>query len=106
MLPRTTPRARFNMRDPAAGLLRNDVTSNRYVWMAVLGCALLLGAAAYLPGLDALLQVKPLSATEWSLIAAGAAAPVLLGQLVLLAQHRHGGGRADEPSAAKKNHAL
>ncbi len=85
----------FNMRDPAAGLVRNDVTANRYVWMAVLGCGLLLAGATLLPGIDSLLHVTALGVTEWALIGAGAVATLVIGQLVLLVQHRHDGRSTD-----------
>lgn len=78
----------FNMRDPNAAVLKNDVTGNRYVWLAVLGCGLLLGSVGHLPGLSTLLHVTPLGIVEWSLIAAGGFSSLLLGQLVLAVQAR------------------
>ncbi|HHP7232953.1 MAG TPA: cation-translocating P-type ATPase, partial [Xenococcaceae cyanobacterium] len=50
----------FNMRDAGSGLIRNEVTTNPYVWGALLICTGLLLSAVYLPGLsDALQTVNP-----------------------------------------------
>jgi len=74
----------FNMRDPDAPFLRNEVTTNRYVWIALaIGVALTL-AAAYLPGLSPVLSTVPPSGEGWLLIAAGSLVPLIVGQVVKL----------------------
>jgi Ca2+-transporting ATPase len=72
----------FNMRDADAPLIRNEVTTNRYVWIAIaIGIALLLGAT-YLPVLGDVLSLVAPSGTGWALIAAGSVVPLVIGQVV------------------------
>ncbi|WP_101067707.1 cation-translocating P-type ATPase [Roseovarius salinarum] len=74
----------FNMRDAAAGLVRNEVTLNPWVWGALaIGVALLL-AAAYMPGLAQVLDTVPPGPESWALIAAGSLAPLVVGQALKL----------------------
>lgn len=82
----------FNMREPHVSPLRNDIVQNPFVWAAVAGCGVLLAAAAYVPGLSSLLSVVPLAPAEWGLVAAGALATLVFGQLFLAVL-----GRAREP---------
>ncbi|MDG4647829.1 cation-transporting P-type ATPase [Roseibacterium sp. SDUM158017] len=78
----------FNMRDARSPVLRNEVTTNVFVWIALtIGTALTL-AAAWLPGLGAVLGTVPPSAEGWALIAAGSLAPLVVGQLAKLAPFR------------------
>jgi Ca2+-transporting ATPase len=72
-----------NMRAGRANALVNDVTRNRWVWGAVaLSVALLVGVALFSPAAR-VVGVTPLAASEWGLVAALAAVPVLVGQLLL-----------------------
>jgi Ca2+-transporting ATPase len=73
----------FNLRSRGEPLLRNDVTTNAWVWGALALCAALLLAAAFLPGLSDLLQVAPLGAEGWALVAAMSLAPLVAGQLMV-----------------------
>jgi Ca2+-transporting ATPase len=71
----------FNMRDADAPVLRNEVTTNPYVWVALgVGIALLLGAV-WLPGLGGVLSLVAPSAAGWALIAAGSLVPLVAGQI-------------------------
>jgi Ca2+-transporting ATPase len=74
----------FNMRDPETPAIRNQVTLNPWVWVAIGIGVLLILAAAFLPGLSTVLQTAPLGLKGWGLIAAGSLAPLLLGQLFKL----------------------
>jgi magnesium-transporting ATPase (P-type) len=74
----------FNMRSPDSGIFVNEVVRNPWVWAAAGVCTLLLGAAVVVPGLARLLDVEPLSAVGWALVAAGSLAPLLLGQMGLV----------------------
>lgn len=71
----------FNMRALDAGLFRNEVTENLFVWGALLICIGLIGAAVYLPGLSRVLGMTPIDATGWALVAGGSLVPLILGQV-------------------------
>ena len=70
----------FNLRTPDAGLLRNEVTRNGYVWAALALCLGLIAAALWVPALAGVLGlVDPGRAGLW--LAAGASmVPLVLGQ--------------------------
>lgn len=93
----------FNLRSPKSGILRNEVTRNRWVWTAIGLCAVLLVAAVYLPGLSDLLQTKVLGWRSWALLLGMSFVPLIVGQSVrglqrtrAVPQRRRGG----RPSAA------
>jgi Ca2+-transporting ATPase len=72
------------MRDPDAPFFRNEVTTNKYVWIALaIGVALTL-AAAYMPGLSPVLSTVPPSGEGWLLIAVGSIVPLVVGQIAKL----------------------
>ena len=72
----------FNMRDAGSGLLRNEISTNPYIWGALLICTGLLLSAVYLPGLyDALQTVNP-GVNGWGLAIAMSFIPVIVGQIV------------------------
>lgn len=73
----------FNMRDHRAAVLRNEVTTNPFVWGAIAVCLALLGLAVYLGPLADVLGLQPPSGTQWLVILAGGAFPLLAGQLYL-----------------------
>lgn len=71
----------FNMRDPDAPLIRNEITTNRYVWIAIgIGIALMC-AAVYLPVLNTVLSTVDPDAEGWLLIAVGSIVPLIVGQI-------------------------
>lgn len=74
----------FNMRDPQTGVISNEVTTNPYVWAALLLCTGLLLAAVYTPGLSGVLSLTPPPAKAWLLIAAFSLFPVTIGQTIKL----------------------
>lgn len=74
----------FNMRDAGSPVFRNEITTNRYVWIAIgIGIALML-AAVYLPVLGPVLNTVPPGAEGWALIACGSLAPLLIAQVLKL----------------------
>ncbi len=74
----------FNMRDASSPVFRNEITTNRYVWLAVgIGVALML-AAVYLPVLGPVLGTVPPDAEGWALIAGGSLAPLIVAQVLKL----------------------
>jgi Ca2+-transporting ATPase len=72
----------FNMRSLGTGLIRNEVTSNPYVWGALGLCIGLLLAAVYLPFLSELLGTTPLDLTGWGLTLGFSLVPLIFGQLL------------------------
>jgi Ca2+-transporting ATPase len=73
----------FNMRDADAGLLRNDVVRNPWVWGALLLCLLLIAAAVFMPSLADVLGVVPLRGPAWALVVGCSLVPLLVGQVSL-----------------------
>ncbi len=78
----------FNLRRPSSPMLRNEVTTNRWVWAAIALCAALLFAAVYLPGLSDILQTRPLGSNAWSLLFVMSLIPLPVGQIVREAQRQ------------------
>lgn len=78
----------FNMRDPGSGIFRNEVTSNPYIWGALLICTGLLMAAVYLPGLSDVLKTVDPGLTGWGLILGASLVPLVVGQIWKLVQSR------------------
>lgn len=74
----------FNMRDPDTGVLRNEVTGNRYVCGALLLCVLLLAAAVYLPVLSDVLGTADPGPVGWAMVLGFSLFPLLAGQLLKL----------------------
>jgi Ca2+-transporting ATPase len=72
----------FNMRSLGTRLVRNEVTTNPYVWGALGLCIGLLLAAVHLPFLSDLLGTTPLSPTGWGLTLSFSLLPLVLGQLL------------------------
>lgn len=76
----------FNMRDRGSGLIRNEVTTNPYIWGALLVCTGLLLSAVYLPGLKDALQTVDPGLDGWGLAIAVSFIPLLLGQIWKIAK--------------------
>jgi len=70
----------FNVRDPASGLLRNDVSRNPFVWGAIGLCLGLIGLALWLPPLASVLGLVGPGQAGLALAAAASFVPLLLGQ--------------------------
>lgn len=76
----------FNMREAGTGLIDNEITTNPYIWGALLICTGLLLSAVYLPGLsDALQTVNP-GLDGWGIAIAMSFIPVTVGQIAKLIQ--------------------
>jgi Ca2+-transporting ATPase len=58
----------FNMRDPNAPILRNDIMRNPYIWAALAGCTGLLLLAVYTPLLAQTLHLVRLDPNAWALV--------------------------------------
>jgi P-type Ca2+ transporter type 2C len=87
----------FNMREPSSGVLRNDVTRNRWVWGACALCIALLVAAMGIAPLARLLAVETPRGIAWAVVVAGACAPLLIGQIFMRVRR---GRHAPDPGAA------
>jgi P-type Ca2+ transporter type 2C len=70
----------FNLAE--GGGLRNEVTTNGYVWLAVFICLGALGASLTLPGLATVLQTSIPSGPSWILVLSASLIPLLVGQLL------------------------
>jgi len=73
----------FNMRNPKAGLIRNDVSRNAYVWGALALCLGLIGMAVGLPVLADLLGLPWPGLQGLALAGAASLVPLVLGQVWL-----------------------
>ncbi|MEQ9124827.1 MAG: cation-translocating P-type ATPase C-terminal domain-containing protein, partial [Alphaproteobacteria bacterium] len=67
----------FNMRDLGRPVWRSGVVRNRYVWLAIGFCLLLLAAAVYLPILATPLGAAPLAWPALTLALGASLTPVL-----------------------------
>ena len=71
----------FNMRDGREPLLNNQVTRNKYVWMAVLFCVSAVIAAYFIPVVSQVLNLQTLQAKHWILIAIASMLPTVVIQI-------------------------
>lgn len=71
----------FNMRDSKAGILRNDVTRNPFVWGAVALSAFLLLLAVYAPILSDVLGTVNPGLSGWALVMVMSLTPLVAGQI-------------------------
>lgn len=72
----------FNMRDETSPVLRNEITRNRYVWIAIGFCAALIVGAVYVPGLNRVLELTPPSFYGWGVAIVAGLIPLLAGQIL------------------------
>ncbi len=72
----------FNMRDSGSGIIRNDITTNPFVWGALGLCAGLLILAVYLPGLSSVLKVVDPGKEGWILVLGMSLIPLAVGQIL------------------------
>jgi Ca2+-transporting ATPase len=69
----------FNMRARGTSLLKNDVTSNRYVWGALGLCVVLLIFSVYLPFMAAILKLVDPGLGGWLLVIGASSLTPLIG---------------------------
>jgi Ca2+-transporting ATPase len=74
----------FDMRGPSSGVLRNEITRNRWVWGALLLCTALILAAVFTPPFAALLEITRPTPQGWLLVGAASLAPVAVAQILTL----------------------
>ncbi|PAU95563.1 ATPase [Aliifodinibius salipaludis] len=71
----------FNMRSSDSGFWNNTITTNNYIWAALLLCTGLLFVAVYVPVISDVLKVTPPTVTGWGVVFIMSVIPLLVGQL-------------------------
>ncbi|MBE9129078.1 MULTISPECIES: cation-translocating P-type ATPase [unclassified Coleofasciculus] len=74
----------FNMRENDSNILKNEITTNPYVWGALALCTGLLLIAVYVPFLSAALSTVDPGVNGWLLIIGMSFVPLVIGQIVKL----------------------
>ncbi len=72
----------FNMRDPDAGLIRNDVTQNPYIWGALVLSIGMVLMVVYVPFLANLLKLSRPGLSGWGLVLGLSLLPLIIGQAI------------------------
>ncbi len=72
----------FNMRDGTESFFNNQVTRNKYVWIAVALCFVTVIAAYFIPGLAEVFNFQDLEMRVWVLIAIASLLPSVIIQLI------------------------
>jgi Ca2+-transporting ATPase len=71
----------FNMRERGTSLLRNPITTNPFIWGALMLCTVLLLSGTYVPGLSLVLDMVDPGTDGWMLIIGFSLIPLILGQI-------------------------
>jgi Ca2+-transporting ATPase len=74
----------LNMREGKEPLLNNQVTRNKYVWMAVGFCVAVVLLAYFIPVVAGVLSLQPLQTNHWVLIAGAGILPTFIIQVTKL----------------------
>lgn len=72
----------FNMRDDSGRWLRNEISGNPWIWVALPLCLVLVGAAVYLPPLADVLSLEPPGGAGWALVMGASLVPLFLAPLL------------------------
>ncbi|MGM0464644.1 MAG: cation-translocating P-type ATPase [Bacteroidota bacterium] len=72
----------FNMREADEPVFNNQVTRNKYIWMALAFCAVVLLAAYFIPVISNALSFESLEPGTWLIIAVTAILPLLTNQTI------------------------
>ena len=84
----------FDMRDRSSHPLRNQITANPWVWIALAVCSILLIIPGYLPPLTAVMGLVTPDAGMWTIVLTMSLAPLVLVQLSTLVLARSKGATA------------
>ncbi|MEG9328324.1 cation-transporting P-type ATPase [Salinimicrobium catena] len=76
----------LNMREAKENVFNNQVTRNKYVWLAVIFCVAVLMAAYFIPVLAEVLSFVSLGSREWILIAVASLLPTIIIQIIKLSR--------------------
>ncbi len=71
----------FNMRDNESPVLKNEITSNPYVWGAVVLSTTLVVTAVVVAPLSQVLELAPIGNNGWSLVIAAGTVPTIVIQM-------------------------
>jgi Ca2+-transporting ATPase len=80
----------FSMRHPDSGWLRNEITTNPWLWGALGLCAALLLAAVYVSPFAEILSIADPGLAGWVIAVAMSILPLVVGQITLAVQRRPG----------------
>ncbi len=72
----------FDMRETKENVFINQVTKNKYIWMALAFCAVVLAITYFVPVLSNALSFTDLSLTAWGMIAATGILPMITIQVI------------------------
>lgn len=72
----------FNLPAADESFWRNGVTTNKYLWMAIPFCLLLVALAYVWEPSRSVLQLHPLEATQWYVVLVGSVVPLVFVQLI------------------------
>ncbi|MFN4763099.1 cation-translocating P-type ATPase [Gillisia sp. Q332] len=72
----------FNMRETDENIFNNQVTRNKYIWMALAFCFTILIAAYFIPGISEILSFQELELRIWGLIIITSLLPLIIIQLI------------------------
>ncbi len=73
----------FNMRQPGSGIWKNQITTNRYLWMAIALCTLLLIAAVHVPWMAQPLQTGNPGWRGWAVVGIMSLIPLVVLQICI-----------------------
>lgn len=72
----------FNMREAEESIFNNQVTRNKYIWMALIFCITVLMAAYFIPVLAEILSFENLGLKEWIVIGISGLLPTIIIQTI------------------------
>jgi len=71
----------FNMRNKGSPFIKNEITTNVYVWGALALCTVLLLVVTYVPGLSVVLKTVDPGVAGWGIITGMSSIPWVVGQI-------------------------
>lgn len=71
----------FNMRNKGSPFIKNEITTNVYVWGALGLCTILLLVVTYVPGLSVVLKTVDPGVAGWGIIMSMSSIPWVVGQI-------------------------
>jgi len=73
----------FNLRETGSNLFINQVSGNRFIWLALALCILIILIAFVVPEFSQVLSLQAISWQAWGLVAIASVAPLAIGQLTV-----------------------